>query len=397
MCNQCPPGRPGIPSKQRRKLWELDTRCHCPVVGTCLTLAELEKIARQAGFDMNPRPSDFQLHVALVHECDQKYRPAKLLQKFLDKQFARHIKQLPSSACRNDLADRWNQAAGSGELPGVFWAVISHPSLDKDLADRIYGEIHMLSHISGSSHRTALARLPVLKQQTSEAKAELKAERLSHQAQLKDKDARIRQLESELAGLRGELAQAQDSTKASPELDTLQANLDKQLAQNDGLTQRLVDNRLRLDAQSTELEALRELLEETRDELTRTEQSLRVFLGRHNNSTAAANKNLPDLSGRNIVYVGGRPSALPHLRSLVESYAGEFSHHDGGQEDSRNSLEPMLVNADLVFCPIDCISHDACLRVKRVCKQNAATFVPLRTASLASFVKGLHQATGPMN
>ena len=98
-----------------------------------------------------------------------------------------------------------------------------------------------------------------------------------------------------------------------------------------------------------------------------------------------------DLCGRRIVYVGGRGGVIPHLRALVERCNGVFLHHDGGLEEQTRRLDGVLVQGDAVFCPIDCVSHDACQRAKRLCRQWAKAFVPLRTGGLSSFVVALHE------
>ena len=99
-----------------------------------------------------------------------------------------------------------------------------------------------------------------------------------------------------------------------------------------------------------------------------------------------------DLCGRRIAYVGGRAGAVSHFRALVESLNGRFSHHDGGIDDNIARLGGVLNQADVVLCPVDCVSHGACLKAKTFCKQAAKPFVPLRTAGLSSLVRGLHQA-----
>jgi len=98
-----------------------------------------------------------------------------------------------------------------------------------------------------------------------------------------------------------------------------------------------------------------------------------------------------DLRGCRIACVGGREGAVRHFRALIERFNGRFSHHDGGVEDAVARLDRVLHQADVVFCPIDCVSHGACLRAKKFCKRTAKTFVPLRSASLSCMVAGLHQ------
>ena len=99
-----------------------------------------------------------------------------------------------------------------------------------------------------------------------------------------------------------------------------------------------------------------------------------------------------DLCGRRIAYVGGRAGAVSHFRTVVESLNGHFCHHDGGIDDNIARLGGVLNQADVVLCPVDCVSHGACLKAKTFCKQTAKPFVPLRTAGLSSLVRGLHQA-----
>ena len=101
----------------------------------------------------------------------------------------------------------------------------------------------------------------------------------------------------------------------------------------------------------------------------------------------------PDLCGRRVLYVGGRERQVAHFRLLVERQNGEFLHHDGGRNENAARLDTMIHAADAVLCPVDCVSHDACLRIKRICKHSAKRFVLLRSASLTCFQEGLHAIT----
>lgn len=95
------------------------------------------------------------------------------------------------------------------------------------------------------------------------------------------------------------------------------------------------------------------------------------------------------LSGKTVLYVGGRANMISHYRQMVEKYGGICLHHDGGKERSRNLLPRMLSGADVVLCPIDCVSHDACKCVKKMCKRSCKPFVMMRSSGLSSLAKGL--------
>jgi len=96
-----------------------------------------------------------------------------------------------------------------------------------------------------------------------------------------------------------------------------------------------------------------------------------------------------NLCGKTVLYVGGLHKMVPHYRQLVEQSGGRFLHHDGGKEASRNILPKLLNTADAVLCPIDCVSHDACKCVKKMCKRYQKPFVPMRSSGLSSLARGL--------
>lgn len=92
---------------------------------------------------------------------------------------------------------------------------------------------------------------------------------------------------------------------------------------------------------------------------------------------------------RSFLYVGGRDCQVAHLRQIASSYGAELIHHDGGLREAVSRIDTVLPSVDCVFCPIDCISHDACLRVKTGCKKFGKTFIPLRNGSKSSLERAL--------
>ncbi|HEV7433898.1 MAG TPA: DUF2325 domain-containing protein [Pseudorhizobium sp.] len=92
---------------------------------------------------------------------------------------------------------------------------------------------------------------------------------------------------------------------------------------------------------------------------------------------------------RSFLYVGGRDCQVAHLRQIANKHGAELIHHDGGLREAVSRIDTVLPSVDCVFCPIDCISHDACLRVKTGCKKFGKTFVPLRNGSKSSLERAL--------
>jgi Uncharacterized protein conserved in bacteria (DUF2325). len=97
----------------------------------------------------------------------------------------------------------------------------------------------------------------------------------------------------------------------------------------------------------------------------------------------------PSKSIRSFLYVGGRDCQVAHLRQIASNHGAELIHHDGGLREAVSRIDTVLPSVDCVFCPIDCISHDACLRVKSGCKKFGKTFIPLRNGSKSSLERAL--------
>ncbi|TNB47489.1 DUF2325 domain-containing protein [Martelella lutilitoris] len=95
------------------------------------------------------------------------------------------------------------------------------------------------------------------------------------------------------------------------------------------------------------------------------------------------------LNGRSFLYVGGRDCQVAHLRAVADDYGAELIHHDGGLREAVSRIDRVLPSVDCVFCPIDCISHDACVRVKSGCKKFNKAFIPLRNGSKSSLERAL--------
>jgi hypothetical protein len=110
---------------------------------------------------------------------------------------------------------------------------------------------------------------------------------------------------------------------------------------------------------------------------------------RQQDDTAQKGDSKAGLEGRSFLYVGGRDCQVAHLRQIASSYGANLIHHDGGLREAVSRIDNVLPSVDCVFCPIDCISHDACIRVKTGCKKWEKAFVPLRNGSKSSFERAL--------
>ncbi|MGD2118095.1 MAG: DUF2325 domain-containing protein [Chromatiales bacterium] len=397
MCDLCEkPGgqRPEVSTNRRLKLWELRSHFHCAILGTCLSMDELRKVMRQSGVQLDVQASDYDLHATMVGLAEEKNRASRNLHKMLDRKYKRWINAI--GRCRDALVLRrhWIDAMDSGDIPGTFWAIMTHPYADVELVKQAFQDVHMLSHLQGASNRSDIKRLKQMELEVAELQETLSKTRQTHNEQITRRDQLIRQQEHELAALTTSL----HNSESSPGNDASDQQQDKQ---KQTLSRRieyaesqLAQRDVEIAQLHEEIAGLREMLDESREEHVAMEQTLDMLLAEKNREQDSSLGNI-DLRGKRILYVGGRSRMAPHLRSLVEAHNGQFNHHDGGLEDSRYGLQCTLAGADMVFCPIDCISHDACKRVKRHCQQQDKQFIPLRSSGLSAFAAGLRRYSQP--
>ncbi|UDF28453.1 UNVERIFIED_ORG: DUF2325 domain-containing protein [Roseateles sp. XES5] len=187
-------------------------------------------------------------------------------------------------------------------------------------------------------------------------------------AAIAERDRRIADLERQLAALRKQMAATQEGAPvATPPVDHRAAQ-----------PPRGVDvTKVKRRTGEAERKAMRE--KHRQQQLARQRQE----------SDAEKAESKAALEGRSFLYVGGRDCQVAHLRQIASSYGANLIHHDGGLREAVSRIDNVLPSVDCVFCPIDCISHDACIRVKTGCKKWEKAFVPLRNGSKSSFERAL--------
>jgi septal ring factor EnvC (AmiA/AmiB activator) len=276
-----------------------------------------------------------------------------------------------------------------GDIPGAYWAVLTHPATTNELVKKVFGEVHMLSHLVGAANRADIRRL----RQLEDDNAALAATITRQQRQLRDgfmaRDEAIRRLTDVLARRAGEMAPANDADARalSDALAEREKRLSEEVARRIALTRRLD----KLTAELTEASRGRQSAERERDalvaELAVAESQIERLI-----PVEGEERDSLDLHQLCVLYVGGRSHQIPQLKDLVERLNGRFLHHDGGVEHNAALIPGLISRAHIAVFPVDCISHEAAAAVKRSCRLMQKRYLPLRTASLACLLAGLVQA-----
>jgi len=368
-----------LPAKGRDRIWELSPNLHCSVVGTCLSTGDLRQLFAKLDDPDARTASEHALHGRAVRAAGQKETAGKLLNKLLDKRHETAIRRFAKARTAAEVRALWQEALERGDIPGAYWAVLSHPATDGPLVQEVYGEVHMLSHLVGMSNRADIARLRHLEQELGARDEKLARQEERLQQIGAEREALVRRVAELEHAVRRQAAMPAPAAPAEDE--TLRRRLADEQARSALLAERLAAQEeavARLTARAEQAEAQAAALQ---DEIA----ALEAALDRPAAEPAETSGTVPELQGRTLLYVGGRPKQVEQLRALAARCGGVLLSHDGGVEDSPTLLPGLVSQADIAFFPVDCVSHHAAGQVKRLCREAQKPFVPLRTASLASF------------
>lgn len=382
--------------QRRARLHELELHIHCSLIGTCLSTQELRKLVPRYTDVDRDCASDLEIHHEAVKlACGGP--GARALHKALDARYDGVIRRFQQAKSTEEVRQCWDDYLRRGEVPGAYWALMTHPKTTGELREHAFGEVHMLSHLVGAANRADIRRLVALEQENQELAG--KVERQQQRLQ----EAALRML-----ALERKQAEAPPKPASSDGTDTLRGlqaritALSTELAARDQAVAHQTGRRELAERRLVEQEQQCTSLQQRLERALRLSASLSLEVQAMEGALAAQLHHGEDdsrlmqfLRGKRIVYVGGRPSSNRSIRSLVEAAGGELLLHDGGIEDRKGRLSAVLPGADFVAFPVDCIDHDSMLQVKRLCERQGIAFHPLRSAAAASFVALVTELTKP--
>lgn len=403
----------------RSKLWQLDRKFHCLIVGTCISAAEIAKIARRFGFAA-PSGDDYRQHVEAVGRCDSRNEVSQALQRHLDQRYAAALHDFAPHRDEAAVLEHWNTCQARGDIAGPLWAAVTHKHAGDEVRSAAYAAVHMLSHQVGAGLAADVRRLGFLEQDNIRLRLELAAGKaaLAQRAELSSGEHAA--LKRELDTLRDERTPLLRDRERLAKLENgvTMITLSRRLLALTDENRALQVAAARSDALSERAERLQRELESGRRETTRLQAERealeKLLLGA---ATAIANQDgeagaepaqsaPPAGAGsgdclrcaeehgglaraRCILCVGGRTALLSHYRALAERLGIRLIHHDGGQEEALSRLPEMIASADAVLCPTDCVGHAAYYSLKQHCRKTGKPCLLFKGAGVTSFAFAL--------
>src|SRR5215471_14784232 len=115
-------------SRRRTAIWDMHHSMHCAIIGTCLSNAEIRRLLIKLGVHGAESASDHDLHKQGVTLAGRQQGGGKFIQKALDHRHEAAIRQFAKAKDEAALNQLWDAAVRCGDIPGAYWAVLSHPA-----------------------------------------------------------------------------------------------------------------------------------------------------------------------------------------------------------------------------------------------------------------------------
>ncbi|TWI66900.1 uncharacterized protein DUF2325 [Desulfobotulus alkaliphilus] len=364
-------------------LWEIPQTMKCPLVGTCLSVEDHQKLLKKAGICVS-RLCPAGLHAAVMENIDTETRVARRIDTFLKKKFdalSREWLHTPEQEVRK----LWRKGIETGDLELPLYIIASRSDISPSLHAEAFGTLHMLGHTAKRdllAARRSMARLEKLLAEERETARRIQKEERQKQDLLR---AEIQTLKKEARTRQACTTAVTEKDETSREIiETLGERLRRAQEKNQALIQRV--RKLEEERKAYRCDT------ETEKIPSRTEKEAPI---KRQAISSAEKKEIPSLEDKRILVVGGRPCMQSLYRHAVEKSGGRFEYHDGCIHGGRQTLEARVRRSDLVLCPVTCNSHGACGLVKDICRKHGKCLRMLDSSSRSAITSALAKAADP--
>jgi len=183
---------------RRTKIWEFDSHLHCSIIGTCLATSELRQALKKLGM-ASPSCTDHELHSIGVTLAGRHDEAARQLHKALDHRHKLAVKQFAKAGTEDALRTMWRDAVRRGDIPGAYWATLTHPLATQAIVREAFGEVHMLSHLVGAANRADIRQLCVMGADKAALEEKVARQQQALHEAVVTRDTQIKELRQALA------------------------------------------------------------------------------------------------------------------------------------------------------------------------------------------------------
>ncbi|MGM0654521.1 MAG: DUF2325 domain-containing protein [Thermodesulfobacteriota bacterium] len=370
-------------------MWEIESHFKCPVTGAILSVEKHRDILKKCGYNVSGLKS-YEYHQIIMSKLNERNNVSEKVNNVIRNR-ARKWMEIIDDMDDQQMRRLWKENLESGHVGPLMYAIVSYEDTTLDLLKDVYGEVHMKAHANMTDIFNVRKNLANNKADLDREKKKLKLKIGENKDLIKQRKAdakRIAGLENENARFKkqvGDLEQrvtpeTQDSNARIQELEDRVAELARE-------TLSLEEREQEFQAQSIELARLRKENKNIRMEM---ETLIAVFGDVVQPPCQTEPSCMKEACSRyrlcahRIFMIGGITKMKAYYRSIIEKAGGKFEYHDGYIKGAGIDIEARVKKSDLVICPVNCNSHNACIQVKKLCNQHKKPLKILSNSSLSA-------------
>ena len=376
------------------RFWEIEHFFKCPVVGTCLDIAQQKQILKKAGTSFKKK-SPYEIHETMVRSSESEAPLSRKIDCWLNRKFKIEISAFFDLE-EDEFMDLWKSRLKNGEIEGLLWVAATRPDLSIESHRSLFGDIHMEMHLNAVENRKVRQQLVYFQEKNQELAQRLKEANRTRKISKKENErlekenrelrGRHASFEKEKLGLKEKILELREST-GMIDLETENRKLQSELRKVSGEIKGYKESLVALKDQNKQLLSKLESQREMNDHLKKEMERIFTQFSALNRCDEACPSF--DLCQKRILLVGGITKMEAFYRKLIEGNGGIFEYHDGYIKGGKRGLENQVRRADVVLCPVNCNSHNACSVVKKLGKKYSKPVHMLAGSGLSTISRTL--------
>lgn len=388
-------------------IWEIETHFKCPVIGAVVSVEKHRQILKKCGYNVrNMKPYEY--HQQLMSKLFEENNVSIKVNNYLRSR-ARKSMLTVHGKTDKEIRQLWKKQSAMGNVGPLMYAIVSYEETGVELLQDVYGEVHMQAHANMTQIFDIRKKLAAADESVQREKKKIGRKKVEIQELARTNKTllkRNRELEQEYIEMRGRFNDiesklspdhflAEENSRLKGTIVQLETGLERQ-----NETIRIKEREKRsLQIELFSLKQEKELVEEQMQALIDGISALNVMEPSDACSCCEdgctgenCRKELCpqyQLCAKRVFMVGGITKMKSYYRDIVEKAGGKFDYHDGYLKQSSANLEARVKRSDLVICPVNCNSHNACLRVKKLCTRYNKQLKILSSSSLSAITHAL--------
>ncbi len=378
-------------------IWEIETHFKCPVVGTMLSIDKHRNILKKCGYNVkNMKPYEY--HQQIMAKLNDKNNVSVKVNNFIRHKAHKLMHQI------HDLPDRkirslWKEHLEAGNVGSILYAIISYEKTGIELLHDVFGEVHMQAHANMTEIFQIRRKLVQADKNSIKLKNKVTLKNREFKKILEERKSDTQKL-SLLQGENLRLKTRVDGFENRFHIEKKSENIKKSFEEKVAKQEQHISSiqeKMRVMEREKKMIQVDLFSSQNENKLMKKEfESLIDRFGSYRtpdcpNENHCTKEACPQykLCAKRIFMIGGITKMKSFYRNVIENAGGKFDYHDGYLKSGKTLLEAKVKRCDIVVCPVNCNSHNACLRVKKLCHKHNRSVKFLHSSSLSAVAQAL--------